>query len=246
MSNYKSNLLRQEYKYYVSEESLKFLRSNLSLFMSLDENLDPETNSYTVSSLYFDTPFHNDFDEKVDGVRSREKYRLRIYNNSDKIIKFECKKRVETVIRKLSSSISKESSKNMINGDFSNLMSNDDIFLNKAYSKLTSSGYKAAVIVEYDREAFTLPYGNIRITFDKNLRTYNSCKDLFELKKNSYTPVYLDGVQILEVKFSLPLPEPISKIISKVAAPRCAISKFVMGQKYIESSQWQDKIDAPF
>ena len=187
MSNYKSNLLRQEYKYYVSEESLKFLRSNLSLFMSLDENLDPETNSYTVSSLYFDTPFHNDFDEKVDGVRSREKYRLRIYNNSDKIIKFECKKRVETVIRKLSSSISKESSKNMINGDFSNLMSNDDIFLNKAYSKLTSSGYKAAVIVEYDREAFTLPYGNIRITFDKNLRTYNSCKDSFSLSKGITT-----------------------------------------------------------
>ena len=100
----------------------------------------------------------------------------------------------------------------MINGDFSNLMANDDIFLNKAYSKLTSNGYKAAVIVEYDREAFTLPYGNIRITFDKNLRTYNSSKDLFELKKSSYTPVYLDGVQILEVKFSVPLPEPISTV----------------------------------
>jgi len=246
MNNYSSNLLRQEYKYYVNEESLKFLRSNLSLFMSLDDNLDTKTNSYTVSSLYFDTPFHNDFDEKVDGVRSREKYRLRIYNYSDDIIKFECKKRVETVIRKLSSSISKESCVDIIKGDFSSMMEKEDNFLNKAYGKLTSNGYKPSVIVEYDREAFTLPYGNIRITFDRNLRTYNSFTDLFELRKNSYTPVYLDGVQILEVKFNLPLPDPIIKIISKVAAPRCAISKFVMGQKYIESSRWQDKIDAPF
>jgi len=246
MNNYKSNLLRQEYKYYVSEESLKFLRSNLSLFMSLDENLDPKTNSYTVTSLYFDTPFHNDFDEKVDGVRSREKYRLRIYNNSEEIIKFECKKRGETVINKISTTISKNTSEDLINGDFKGLILKEDNFLNKSYGKLIGSGYQPSVIVEYDREAFTLPYGNIRITFDKNLRTYNSCKNLHELDKNSYTPVFLDKVQILEVKFSLPLPDHIRRIISKVAAPRCAISKFVMGQKYIERSPWQDKIDAPF
>ena len=51
-----------------------------------------------------------------------------------------------------------------------------------------------------------MPYGNIRITFDPNLRTYNSNKNFLNDTKSS-TPIFYDKIDILEVKYSLPLPE---------------------------------------
>jgi len=125
------------------------------------------------------------------------------------------------------------------------MLNNKSEFLKKSYINLKSGGFRAKNISEYDREAYYLPYGNIRITFDLNLRTYNSDLNFFEIK-NSSIPIFFDKINILEIKFSLPLPEHLKYILSKIVANRCAISKFVLGQKYINFSPWQDKISEPF
>ena len=77
-------------------------------------------------------------------------------------------------------------------------------FLKNLLQKLKSEGYKAKNIVEYDREAYYLPYGNIRITLDLNLRTYNSNLN-FNRINNSPTSVLPKNMNILEVKFDIPL-----------------------------------------
>ena len=63
-----------------------------------------------------------------------------------------------------------------------------------------SEAYKPRVIVEYERQAYYLPYGNIRITFDKNLRTFNNHTNLFELNNAAMSPIFLNNNQVLEVK----------------------------------------------
>ena len=50
--------------------------------------MDKNDYSYTVTSLYFDTPYEDNFNEKVDGIISREKFRIRKYSTSS-TIKFE-------------------------------------------------------------------------------------------------------------------------------------------------------------
>ena len=50
--------------------------------------------------------------------------------------------------------------------------------------------YKPKVIVEYEREAYFLPYNNIRITFDKNLNTYNNFTDFNYIDKGTCVPSY--------------------------------------------------------
>ena len=90
-----------------------------------------------------------------------------------------------------------------------------------------------------------MPYGNIRITFDLDLRTYNTHLDLFDLKHQSM-PVFQEKLQILEVKHSIPLPEQIKKTLSQSLATRCAISKFIFGQRYSENLPWRDNIEIPF
>ena len=46
---------------------------------------------YSISSLYFDDMYQTAYQEKLDGVETRKKYRIRIYNNSDSVISLECK-----------------------------------------------------------------------------------------------------------------------------------------------------------
>ena len=55
-------------------------------------NSNKEKGFYTITSLYFDSPNDDAFNEKVDGVYYREKFRIRKYSESE-IIKFESKKK---------------------------------------------------------------------------------------------------------------------------------------------------------
>ena len=238
-------LFRQEFKYYIAENKLSSLRQSLGQLMSIDENSVNNSKTYTITSIYFDTPFEEDFEEKVDGIKSREKFRIRIYNNNFDVIKFESKKRVETVIQKTSATISKEDASALCSGDFSPLLKSDNEFLQLSYSKLKSGGYRPIVVVEYDREAYFLPYGNIRITFDMNLRTYNSDLNFFNFTAATM-PVFQDNLQILEVKHSVPLPSHLQFVLGKTVASRNSISKFVLGQRYNEKSSYRDPIHEPF
>ena len=84
-------LARQELKYYVNSSGVAILRQSLKQVMKLDNHLTQKHKSYTVSSLYFDTPFSEDLNDKLSGLSVRKKYRLRIYNQTTDVIKFETK-----------------------------------------------------------------------------------------------------------------------------------------------------------
>ena len=240
----KMKLQRQEFKYFISNKEIFLLRNSLNKIMLLDKNANKDKLYYTVSSLYFETPYCDHFNEKVEGIVNREKFRIRKYSSSN-IVKFESKKKIENVIEKSSSIIDKKNAQNLIKGNFNNLNDDRSNFLKDAFVKLKLNSLRAKNIVEYDREAYYLPYGNIRITFDMNLRTYNSDVNFLDIK-NSSIPIFYDKFNILEVKSSLPLPEHLKSILKDVIAIRSAISKFVFGQKYINFSKWQDKIQEPF
>ena len=236
-------LLRQEFKFYISNEEIVFLRNSLKLLMKLDENSNKEKGFYTITSLYFDSPNDDAFNEKVDGVYYREKFRIRKYSESE-IIKFESKKKIENVISKTSEIINKDTVRNLFQNNSHLLDSKKSEFIKKSFALIKSNGLRAKNIVEYDREAYFLPYGNIRITFDTNLKTYNSNNNFFDKNKSS-TSIFHDQINILEIKHSLPLPEHLKFVLKKIIANRCAISKFVLSNKYNNFSPYQDHIVVP-
>ena len=83
----------------------------------------------------------------------------------------------------------------ILKGNYESLLNSNSEFLKISYAKLTSRGYRPKLIVEYDREAYFLPYGNIRITFDLNLRTYNSETDLLNISSTAI-PIFEDNLQV--------------------------------------------------
>lgn len=240
-----NSLQRQEYKYFINNADVHQLKTLLSSVMNIDKHAETDSKEYTITSLYFETPDDHDLDEKLDGLLVREKHRIRIYNHNHSIVKLETKKRNGTVIFKESIHIKKNIANNLISGNYE-IDDSDGELLKTIKTKLQSSAYRPRVIVEYDREAYYLSYGNIRITFDKNLRTYNAHNDLFDLDGIDASPVFLDNSQIIEVKFNTELPPYLNDILQTVPSVRSSISKYVLCQRFINYDPWKDYLIPTF
>lgn len=84
--------LRHELKFFISPLEYQVLSRALDRVLWRDRNGD-ENNEYHIRSLYFDTRFNDALLDKINGVKDRDKFRIRIYNFSDKLIRMECKPR---------------------------------------------------------------------------------------------------------------------------------------------------------
>ena len=222
--------LRHELKYHITPAELAVLRNVLTPVMQLDPNGD-EHNEYHIRSLYFDTINDDALEEKIAGVGNRKKYRMRIYNFSDKVIKLECKSKYGDLISKQSVSIPRELAEQLIAGDPDGLQRMRHPLLHDMFREMRTRLLRPVVIVDYVREAYIHPAQDVRITFDKTLRTGMYSADMFNAKLPTF-PVFDDPVEILEVKYNEFLPTHIQALLSGVTAQRSAVSKYTWCRRY--------------
>ena len=222
--------LRHELKYFITPAEMTVLRGILTPVMQLDPNGN-EHNEYHIRSLYFDTINDDALEEKIAGVGNRKKYRIRIYNFSDRVIKLECKSKYGDLISKQSVSIPRELAEQLIAGDPDGLQRMRHPLLHDVYREMRTRLLRPAVIVDYVREAYIHQAEEVRITFDKQVRTGLYSTDMFNPQIPTY-PVFDDPVEILEVKFDEFLPSYLQSILSGVTAQRSAISKYTWCRRY--------------
>lgn len=222
--------LRHELKYFITPAEMNVLRGVLTPVMQLDPNGN-ENNEYHIRSLYFDTINDDALEEKIAGVGNRKKYRMRIYNFSDKVIKLECKSKYGDLISKQSVTIPRDLAEQLIAGDPEGLQRMRHPLLHDMFREMRTRLLRPAVIVDYVREAYIHPAEEVRITFDKTLRTGLYSHDIFNKDIPTY-PVFDDPVEILEVKYDEFLPSYIQSILSGITAQRSAISKYTHCRRY--------------
>lgn len=232
---------RQEHKYFIGRRDIDALRPLLEVLMTPDPFMDNFKKQYTITSLYFDTVNDKDLDEKLDGLLERSKYRIRIYNHDTSVIKLERKSKKGYFIEKDSVLLSADCARKIISGDF-DLEELTDSTINELLLQMKINGYKPRVIVEYDREAYMLPFGDIRVTFDKDLRTYNNYVNLFALGDMPMSPVFHEDFEIMEIKYRTTIPQHVMSILESANLTRSSISKYVHCQRYIDYSQWRDHL----
>ncbi len=230
MPTIRSMPLRHELKYLITPAELAVLRGILTPLLAPDPNGD-ENNEYVIRSLYFDTFDDQALEEKIAGVGMRKKYRIRIYNFSDRVIKLECKHKLGDLISKQSVSIPRDLADQLIAGDPEGLQRMKHPLLHDMYREMKTRLLRPAVIVDYVREAFIHEAEEVRITFDKRLRTGLFSYDMFDAKLPTY-PVFDNPVEILEVKYDEFLPSYIQAVLSGVTAQRSAVSKYVWCRRY--------------
>ena len=97
------NNARLEYKYLVPARRLTELRRALQPFVEMDAYVkNPDRAEYTVRSIYLDTPDLECYQEKLDGVSMRKKYRIRGYDQvqADSVVFMEIKNKIYNHILK--------------------------------------------------------------------------------------------------------------------------------------------------
>ena len=216
--------LRHELKYPLSLLEYEVLRKKLASVLKLDPHAGPD-GSYHIRSLYFDDFKNSAFFDKEAGVSRRRKYRMRIYNCEDSCIKLERKTKLDQYVRKESTRINREDAENIVAGNVSFLSSSQNHLLRDFYLECRCSLLRPVVMVDYLREAYVYPVGNVRITFDKQLQTGLGWVDFF-CKESCTTAVVVEDGITLEIKFDDVLPLHIRGLFPETVRPRCSLGKF--------------------
>lgn len=228
---------RNELKYFVSGKQCKILTNKVKHV--LDKDQYGGDSGYFIRSLYFDSHDDECLYEKQSGTLFRKKFRMRIYDCEDTKVKFEIKHKYNNQIYKETASISSDSAKKIIAGNYGELLKYNNPILNKIYLEFTLKHYTPKVVIDYHREAYTWGLFNIRVTIDRHLQSNNTNYDIFS--KNLYTtPVILEGKQILEIKYDRVLPDYIRHSLQIDSFERSAISKYALGRRFLKTESWQD------
>lgn len=217
---------RNEQKYLINYKDYALLRTRLKNILSVDSHVD-QNNSYTVRSLYFDDYFNHSYHDKYAGINDRSKYRIRIYNNSDRSIKLEKKVKVGHYNYKEVASLTRAEVNDILQGNYRFLLESPDKLKKIFYHECVTNVMRPRVIVDYEREPYLFQAGDVRITFDRNVRAGLAGYDIFDLSLPMIET--LDpGFLILEVKFTEFLPELIRKIIPSKGSEYIAVSKYIL------------------
>ena len=223
---------RQEIKYLISLGEAEFLATRLRLTLSQDPHAVKNGGTYFIRSLYFDTTFEKAVGEKADGVEFRDKYRIRIYDMSDKVIKFERKHKNGQFIGKKSLLITRQQCDAILAGEYRFLLHRQEDFAAELYAALRTEGWRPKVLVDYDREPFVFPLEDGRVTIDRNIRTGLRCTDLFDPHAPTFPATEFPDACILEVKFNKYLPSYVRSLLQVNAASHTAASKYLYCRQF--------------
>ncbi len=217
---------RYEVKYYITTAEYKLIANKLSPMVQIDKNHIKD--GYLIRSLYFDDMFNSALNEKIDGLHERRKYRIRFYNHDLSNIHLECKEKVGNMIIKSSEAITVDHAKSMLREDYSFLVDvGGSLFRDKLYARTRTNLLKPSVVVDYNREAYVMDAGNVRLTFDRHIRAGIYSNDLTDSGLTTIQALP-DDYLVFEIKYTNYLPTVIKQLIQSTKAQKCAISKYVM------------------
>ena len=216
---------RHEYKHSITPADMVTLRMRLSAVMRHDSFT--VGGKYFIRSLYFDNLFDKALLEKINGVDQREKFRIRYYNGDMSFIRLEKKSKLGGLSSKLSAPLTYEQADLLAQGipvrDSKNELINELAF------KMDTQLLKPKTIVDYTREAFVYPAGNVRVTLDYDIRTGMDSTKL--LDPNCVTVPSGDDI-ILEVKWDEFLPSAIEQAVQLGNRQTSSFSKYAACRIY--------------
>ena len=219
---------RHEWKHEISYADLLAIRQRLRAVAECDPHA--ENGRYLIRSLYFDNLSDKALREKIDGVNLREKFRIRYYNGDPSVIHLEKKSKRAGLGTKYSAELTKDEAQSIVDGELDWMMSSGRPLVQELYCKMRYQGLRPKTIVDYTREPFIYRPGNVRVTFDYDIRTGLSCTDF--LNPDCVTIPAGDAPILLEVKWDAFLPSVIRDAVQTPGRHAEAFSKYAQCRIY--------------
>ena len=235
---------RYEFKYLLNQQLARAIEEDVRLFMSYDGYVHPELgDKYYVRSLYFDNWATENFLEKVDGMKKRNKYRIRTYSKEENIdtpLFLEKKGRTNERTYKVRVNIDSKHLNYFLHPGF------HDIILSKYKDNELAEGFvfdcnrkrlKPRVLVDYDRRPYLNNFGlYFRLTFDSHITALKT-DTLYPGADSQPFQECRSGYTVLEVKFERSMPPWFHRIIQNYNLRRLSISKFVIGMEQCDMAE---------
>lgn len=220
---------RHEFKFPLSACDCLTVRARLRAVLTPDAHAG-ENHAYQIRSIYFDTPGDKALRQKIDGVSIREKFRIRFYNGDLSHIKLEKKSKVNALGSKQAVSLSREEAERLLEG--SPLPPEGERpLLTELLAKIQYEQLRPKTIVDYVREPFVFPAGNVRVTLDSGIRTGPAAGARALTREAVTIPAGARGA-LLEVKYDAFLPEIVRDVVGLETRQASAFSKYAACRVY--------------
>ena len=222
---------RHELKYQISYADYLAIRQRISVVMKRDPYTD-SNGLYTIRSVYFDNYRDKALREKIDGVQKREKFRIRYYNDDYSFITLEKKIKHNDLCMKVDAQISESEYLRILKEPSDWMLESSEPLVRELYCKMKSQLLKPRVLVSYVREPYIYDAGNVRVTFDSQIRTSLFQNDFINGNLTDISATNTISTIILEVKFDEFLPEIIQSLLQTEEIRQQAFSKYAACRRF--------------
>lgn len=222
---------RHELKYAISYPDYIAMRTRLKSVMRADPHVNDD-GTYRIRSIYFDNSDDKALREKINGIAQREIFRIRWYNDDLSVIMLEKKVKNNNLCLKYDASLTEEECRKILAGDTSFMKEHPRELVRELYAKMKYQLLRPRVMVSYLREPYVYPAGNVRITFDSEIRTSLYHRGFLEQQTSDISATDTPRDRILEVKFDAFLPAVIQDIIQTPGIRQQAFSKYGVSRRF--------------
>jgi hypothetical protein len=228
-----------EYKYLFPASIWSTLRTRISRMSELDPYAArTEAGEYTIRSVYFDTRRFDAYEEKIEGVRVRRKFRVRVYGERtpESVAFLEIKRKDGVLLTKYRAPVLFDNLGVLFEThDIDRYVrKNGGVGVDREFARrwlyhYYSRDLRPVVLVTYERVPFVCTDNpDLRITLDSNLRT-RLATSLVNMHEDGdmLTPA-MRGFGTLEVKFTRGVPRWLRDVIHEFGLKRMALSKYTI------------------
>ena len=228
---------RYEFKYFLNLPQREEVEEEIRHFMVYDGHIHEDLEDvYIVRSLYFDNKEATKYYEKIDGTKTRRKFRIRTYGSEmskDMPIYLEEKGRHRERTFKNRIRLKPKHLKlcGTPEGRFEllNLYPGIPLVERFVYDTIRHSS-NPTVLVDYMRRPYMSNYDmNFRVTFDAKIKASRS-NELFPSRPPTWIEIDA-GYTIVEIKFFRRIPAWFHRILQAHNLSRLSISKFCRGME---------------
>lgn len=220
---------RHELKHEITKMDCYLLRNRLKCYMEVDPHANKD-GKYHIRSVYFDNFDNKVLTQKKEGYYERDKFRVRLYNWNTGFLNLEKKSKRNNLTYKQKCRITAQEYEQIRLGDISWMEYDSRQLVRDLYFEMQMFQLRPVSVVDYEREVYIYRYGNVRVTFDGNIKTSFRNHDL--LNPNLPMIETNSDIVILEVKFDEFLPDVIKKLLQIGNRQKGTYSKYQISRMY--------------
>ncbi|MBE0697440.1 MAG: polyphosphate polymerase domain-containing protein, partial [Anaerolineaceae bacterium] len=204
----------------------------------LPDNHGDVHGAYYLSSLYYDSPNHHCYWEKVNGIPFRRKLRIRRYETTERLnektpVYVEIKKHIVQVVQKRRVLLPWTSARLLCNERKAPAHdSSEDGVVGEILNMIRQFDLRPTSLIRYSRQALDGidKDSNLRVTFDRDLTYHTNPTQPFKLglkqDQTGLLPLFPANLVIIEIKVNERIPGWLAGLVSQHDLEPVSFSKY--------------------